>query len=132
MGRWLLMVCVLSACGDEESAMGVSVGEEGPHVVETSPEHRDGDVDPDITEITATFDREMRDGNWSWAYSDIDDFPEMTGDPYFEDDMRTAVMPVTLESGRRYVIWINSLDFMNFKDVEGEAARPYNLVFTTR
>jgi hypothetical protein len=41
------------------------------------------------------------------------------------------VLPVKLEPGKRYVIWINTAKFRNFKDRNGNPAEPYKLVFTT-
>jgi RNA polymerase sigma-70 factor (ECF subfamily) len=42
------------------------------------------------------------------------------------------VLPVRLEPGKVYAIWLNSGKFTNFKDADGQSAVPYLLVFKTR
>ena len=41
-------------------------------------------------------------------------------------------LPVALEPGKTYAIWINSEKFNNFKDTDGRSAVPYLLVFRTK
>ena len=41
-------------------------------------------------------------------------------------------MPVRLEPGKGYVIWVNSPKYNNFKDTSHQSAVPYLLVFETR
>ena len=55
-----------------------------------------------------------------------------TGSPTYEDDKRTCVLPVKLEPGKTYAIWVNSDKFGNFKDADGRSAVPYLLVFRTK
>jgi len=115
--------------------LGVSCTEsdtKAPNVVETFPVSGSIDVDPSIRELTVTFDEPMQDGNWSWAYSDKNKFPEMTGQPYFKPGHTINILPVNLESNKEYEIWINSEKFKNFKDQAGNPATPFRLVFTTR
>jgi RNA polymerase sigma-70 factor (ECF subfamily) len=40
-------------------------------------------------------------------------------------------LPVKLKAGMTYAIWLNSQNFGNFKDTNGESAVPYLLVFKT-
>jgi hypothetical protein len=47
-------------------------------------------------------------------------------------DQRTCVLPVKLEPGKTYAIWVNSEKFNNFKDVGGRSAVPYLLGFKTK
>jgi len=54
------------------------------------------------------------------------------GKPKYEDDRRTCVLPVKLEPGKTYAIWVNSPKFRNFKDADGRPAVPYLLIFKTR
>jgi len=122
---------VVAACGSDDPNT-VSVADTRPQVIATEPMDHAVDVDPSLTELRAVFDRTMRDNNWSWASTDAGDPPEVTGDPYFEDDARTInVLPVHLEPGRDYLIWINSADHDNFKDEEGVSAAPFALSFST-
>ena len=54
------------------------------------------------------------------------------GKPKYLADKRTCVLPVKLEPGKTYAIWVNSEKFGNFKDTEGRPAVPYLLVFRTK
>jgi RNA polymerase sigma-70 factor (ECF subfamily) len=56
----------------------------------------------------------------------------MSGKPKYLSDKRTCVLPVKLEPGKTYAIWVNSEKFDNFKDAEGRPAVPYLLVFKTK
>jgi RNA polymerase sigma-70 factor (ECF subfamily) len=102
-----------------------------PVVVDTVPARGDTNVDPSLTEIRVTFNKEMMDGSWSWSQTD-DPFPETTGSAYYREDRKTCVLPVKLEPQTEYVLWINSENHRNFKDKHGQRAVPYALYFTTR
>lgn len=58
--------------------------------------------------------------------------PKMTGKIKFAGDGKTCILPVTLEPGRTYVLWINSDRYNNFKDLDRHPAVPYLLVFETK
>jgi hypothetical protein len=53
------------------------------------------------------------------------------GEVRHDKDKKTCVLPVKLESGKTYVVWLNSEKIENFKDSDGRAAVPYLLVFRT-
>ena len=91
-------------------------------VVKTVPEAGAGDVDPGTTEIRVRFSQPMQDESWSWATASKETFPQMTGKPKYLGDRRTNVLPVKLEPGRTYAIWLNSQRFRNFKGANGQAA----------
>ena len=103
-----------------------------PSVVQTFPTTGSTDVNPAITEISVTFSEPMSDGNWSWAYSTKEMFPEITGQPYYMPGLTKNILPVRLESTRKYEIWINSQEFANFKDQAGNSAKPFRFVFKTK
>jgi len=100
-------------------------------VVKTVPEAGATDVDPATTEIKVTFSKDMQDKSWSWSTASKSSFPTTDGDPRYEADKRTAVLPVKLEAGKTYAIWVNSEKFKNFKDTDKRPAIPYLLVFRT-
>ena len=102
-----------------------------PKVTATNPVNNAASVDPSLTMIMVTFSKPMMDKSWSWSYEDKDSFPQVTGQPYYTDNGVTCVLPVKLEPGRRYVIWINTEKFTNFRDKSGNPAAPYKLAFTT-
>ena len=103
-----------------------------PRVIATNPKNGSAEVDPSLSRITVTFNKPMLDKSWSWSYEDKDSFPQTAGEPSYTENGTTCVLPVKLEPGKRYVIWINTARFKNFKDRNGNAVEPYRLVFTTR
>ena len=103
-----------------------------PVVVRTAPEAGAGDVDPKLAEVRVTFSKDMQDGSWSWVIYSKESFPTMEGKPKYLADKRTCVLPVQLEPGKTYAIWVNSEKLGNFKDGDGRSAVPYLLVFKTK
>lgn len=102
-----------------------------PRVVKSSPEKGGTDVDPALTEISVTFDRDMGRG-MSWT----------GGPPLFPPldktrearwtDARTCVLPVKLAPGGYYRLGINSSSYRNFRDSGGVAAEVAAIYFTTK
>lgn len=103
-----------------------------PVVVKTVPEAGTDEVDPKVTEIKVTFSKDMSDNSWSWVKLSDDHYPKVTGKPTYLADKRTCVLPVKLEPGKTYAIWVNHEKFDNFKDADGRPAIPYLLVFKTK
>jgi RNA polymerase sigma-70 factor (ECF subfamily) len=101
-----------------------------PRVVLLDPPNGATGVDPAKTVLRATFDRPMEEG-WSWI-AEGDNFPETAGKAYLEADSRTAAMPVRLQPGRTYVVWLNSEQYQMFRDRRGIPAPPLRWVFSTR
>lgn len=127
----LILVCAalvlwLPSCGIADD------GRSSPKVIATQPMNGTTDVDPALTMIKVTFSKTMMDKSWSWSYEDKGSFPQTAGQPYYTDNGKTCVLPVKLEPGKQYVIWINTARFGNFKDRGGNPAEPYKLTFTTR
>ena len=118
-----LSVSQASRAGDEDKP---------PVVMKTSPESGSKNVDPSISEIRVTFNKEMMDQSWSWVQVAPENFPELTGSPRYLEDRRTCVVNVKLEPGKTYIIWLNTQKFVNFKDKDGHPARPYLLIFETK
>jgi RNA polymerase sigma-70 factor (ECF subfamily) len=114
------------------SAEELTVATARPVVVQTSPKPGATDVDPKTDEIKVTFSKDMEDGSWSWCKESEETFPKTTGKPKYLKDKRSCVLPVKLEAGKTYAIWINTAAFENFKDPDGRAAVPYMLVFETK
>lgn len=108
------------------SSAGASA--QAPTVVESVPRAGDMAVDPGLTELRVTFDRDMA-GSFSWTGGG-ETFPQMTGKPRWLDK-RTCILPVKLEGGREYRVGINSSRAMNFKSEDGVAAVAWLLRFQT-
>ena len=122
------------ACGNEASSSELASGciLDGPRVISTVPPHGDRSVEPGLTEIRVTYDTPMLDGNHSWMQNRPDNVLNVTGEPYFTDDGQTAVLPVSLESTKSYVLFVNSPDntgLRNFMDTEGNVAVSYEIHF---
>ncbi len=103
-----------------------------PVVVKTAPEAGADGIDPKLTEIKVTFSKDMTDDSWSWMIVTKESFPKLDGKPKFLADKRTCVLPVKLEAGKTYAIWLNSAGGKDFKDAGGQPAVPYLLVFKTK
>lgn len=127
-----LVAFIISLQGVAAQANDVTLASVPPVVVKTVPEAGVGDVDPALAEITITFSKEMQDGSWSWSTLSKESFPTVNGKPKYLEDKRTCVLPVKLEAGITYAIWVNSEKFGNFKDSDGSSAVPYLLVFRTK
>ncbi len=103
-----------------------------PRVINTVPANADQAVDPSLSTLSVTFSKPMMDGSWSWAYTTKETFPETTGEPRYDTNGTTNVLPVKLEPNTVYEIWINSAWFKNFKDKAGNPSEPYKLAFKTK
>lgn len=118
---------------DEEKKSAVSVKQMPPVVVRTIPQAGDTQVDAaQVKEIRITFSKKMMDKSWSWVQMSKETFPKAAGDISYDKERRICVMPVKLEPGKTYVMWLNSERFANFKDEAGKSAVPYLLVFETK
>ena len=124
----IFVVSVASA----QQAEQVSVKSMPPVVVKTVPESGCTTVDPKLTEISVTFSKDMADESWAWCQISKETYPTSLGKPQYQQGKRTCVLPVLLDPGKTYVIWLNSQKFLGFRDADGHAAVPYLLVFETR
>jgi RNA polymerase sigma-70 factor (ECF subfamily) len=116
------------------AAEPVTVKSTPPVVVKSIPVAGDTAVDAAIKDIRVTFSKDMATQNaWSWCLYSPETFPviDQKGIRYL-DDKRTCVLPVKLEPGKTYAIWVNNEKFRYFKDTNGLPAVPYLLVFQTR
>lgn len=102
-----------------------------PLIVATSPSVGQTEVDPAITEITVTFDRDMAGGfSWTGGGPDYPSSPE--GQKAKWRDKRTCIFPVKLQAARYYRVGINSTSYQNFKSAGGVPAKPSAIYFATK
>jgi len=126
-----LGVVTLTDAQSGSSPSGAAAPDDGvPKIVATSPVIGSTDVDPSLSEITVTFDRDMA-GGFSWTGGGPD-YPAMReGAKANWRDKRTCVLPVKLEAARYYRVGINSKSYQNFKSAAGVATLPSAIYFTT-
>ena len=103
-----------------------------PVVVRTVPESGANNVDPALAEIRITFSKPMRNGSSSRAKTPEAEFPQTTGEQRYLEDHRTFVLPVRLERGKVYAVWINAESSKDFQDENNTPAVPYLVIFETR
>jgi RNA polymerase sigma-70 factor (ECF subfamily) len=134
MKRLAVVLMALAGCilGAAVRADDVMLELVPPVVVKTVPAAGADEVDPKVTEIKVTFSKEMQDRSWSWSTLSKESFPKVDGKSKYLADKRTCVLPVKLEPGTTYAIWVNSGKFRNFKDTVGRPAVPYLLAFKTK
>jgi RNA polymerase sigma-70 factor (ECF subfamily) len=119
-------------CWDDVSEMSPATA--APVVVRTQPASGAADVDPNLNEVAVTFSKDMQKGTSSWEPCGNENFPKvrvMEKGRYL-DDSRTCALPVKLDPGRTYALWINSANADEFMDTGGRSSVPYLLVFQTR
>jgi hypothetical protein len=131
--RRLAAAAVLAVMGVRATLCRAQEGSAGeaPKILSATPAAGATDVDPAIQEITVTFDRDMGKG-FSWTGGGPDHPPVAEGLRPFWRDARTAVLPVSLATGRYYRVGINSKSHRNFRSAAGVPAQPSALFFTTR
>ena len=130
---WLPAGLVLLAL--QTAAMAGSASMEGfpPVVIRTVPTSGDQAVDPSIREVRVTFSKDMLTREmWSFVYANPAPFPKIAGQIHYLKDNRTCVLPVSLEPGKTYGMWINSQEHTSFRDTYQHPAVPYLLIFKTR
>jgi RNA polymerase sigma-70 factor (ECF subfamily) len=130
---WLCVAGFIAGAAVAAQVAVVSVETMPPSVVKTVPRAGDTKVDPALKEVRVTFSKDMLTKEmWSWCSQSPETFPEIdkTKIRYLED-RRTCVLPVKLEPGKTYVIWINTQKYNYFKDTNKNSAIPYLLVFQT-
>lgn len=133
MALLALVIGISAALVPVTAAEEVSVATKPPVVVRTVPQAGDTNVDPALGEVRATFSKDMMTKEmWSWVMESKETFPTISGKVRYLNDKRTCVLPVKLEPGKTYVIWVNGRRFNSFRDTGNRPAIPYLLVFETK
>jgi len=74
------LLFAILGCVSSAHAKGISIQGMPPMFVRTIPESGSMGVDPGLTEIRATFSKDMLDGGWSCVNLSKDTFPSLAGD----------------------------------------------------
>ena len=127
-----VIVLVLVALASQVRGEEITLESARPVVIKSVPEAAADNVDPATTQISVTFSKPMQAGTWSWCVLSKESYPGTSEAPKYLEDKRTCVLPVKLQPGKTYAVWINSEKFFEFKDTKGQPAVPYLLVFRTR
>ena len=102
-----------------------------PRVLAMHPANGASDVDPNLTKITVTFDRPMRDRAWSVVGGGAN-FPEVTGKPSYDAERKKFTLPVRLKPNWTYRFGLNSERHKTFQSAEGVPLVPIAVSFRTR
>ncbi|HVY69264.1 MAG TPA: Ig-like domain-containing protein [Verrucomicrobiae bacterium] len=114
----------------EKEKTGTGTTGKVPRIIATTPAIGAMEVDPGLTEISVTFDTDMR-GGFSWTGGGPE-FPGREGEKARWRDKRTCVLPVKLEAGHYYRVGINSQSYQNFRSAEGIPSVPVSFYFVTQ
>jgi len=127
LGIWLpTQEAAKSASASDERSEAKQPANAPPGIVKSVPAQNSTKIDPNLDEVTITFDRPMGTG-MSWT----GEIPvEPSRKAYWKDD-RTCVLPVRLEQGKYYRLGINSKSFQNFQSADGTPVPAQVLSFTT-
>jgi len=103
----------------------------GPQIISTTPVNGKENVDPKMGEIRIKFDRQMG-GGYSVMKVYFENYPEITGDPRWEEDNTLFILPVKLKPDWDYHLEFNSTKTYSFQDKSGKPLYPYVLTFSTK
>ena len=96
------------------STGGKVAASEVPKIIEFSPANGAKDLDPKkVTELQLTFDHDMSTHRNSWMGGGPA-FPKIETDKAKWISKRTCIVPVKLEEGKSYRIWINADHWQDF------------------
>lgn len=102
-----------------------------PVILEMNPTNGAVAVDPHTTELRVTFSVPMA-GGFSWTGGGPDYPPALEGKgPYWTEDRRTCVRPVSLAPNRQYRMRLNSPSHKNFQSAAGVLLDPVIYTFRT-
>lgn len=124
IAAWII---ALSSVG-EGVGIAQAVPTAQPRVVTTTPV-LGARISPGPFLLSATFDRPMIDGSYSFVQVTRDTFPDCKGRPTRSPDGRTFTLPCTARAGRQYEVWFNRPPFANFKSTRGAPGKPFRLMF---
>lgn len=105
---------------------------EAPTIVEMPPKNGATDVDAELKTLTVKFSAPMGDGmSWTGGGATYPKSPSGQKANWSADGL-TCTLPVTLESGREYVLGLNSVSHNNFQSKWGVPLAPVEYTFKTR
>ena len=115
-----------------EEAAATTAKTNWPVIESSEPKIGATDVDPNLKEISVTFDRDMSTGGYSWTGGGEFFPPSPAGANPVWKDRRTCVLPVELKRGAFYRVGINASSYHNFKSEIGVPAETAAIYFATK
>lgn len=116
---------------EREAELAETTAINAPRLVALVPANGARDVDPSLTSMVITFDREMRDKSWSIC-GQPENQPKITGSLAYDATRKVLTVPIQLEPGRTYRFSLNAPQFVGFKAKDGTPLQPVDVTFTTR
>lgn len=127
----IILCCLIILQLPEAKSAETELKDLPPVVIRTYPASGHDSVDPEISQIYATFNKKMNNKSWSFVKVSKNSFPDLAGEPSFDELQQTCTLNVKLQPDTTYIIWLNKDKSNNFKDTEGRSAVPYLLAFKT-
>jgi hypothetical protein len=125
-----LLLLAVGTIASAPSSQAADDAQGPPRIIRTSPDVGATEVDPAVTEITVTFDRDMGGGmSWTGGGSEFPKSPESQQAHWL--NKRTCVLPVKLYASQYYRVGINAPSFHGFQSTEGVPVSPSAIYFTT-
>jgi hypothetical protein len=109
----------------------MKIPKDATRVVSTTPPNGAKDVPISLEVISVVFNRPMSRTSVGFVMESDQTALAATGRASFDDMGRMVSLPVKLELGRDYVVWINREEQLGFKDISGKPAAPFRLSFST-
>ena len=103
-----------------------------PKVAKSTPEIGTKDVDPALKVLSVTFDMPMSTDGFSFTGGGPT-FPAAPDGqkPRWSKDGKTCTLPISLESGKKYELGLNSFSHKNFSSKWGVPLEPVRFTFST-
>ncbi len=115
----------------ESAARAVAAAAAAPKVVRLVPENGAKDVDPALRAIVVTFDRPMLDKAWA-VVGGGPRFPKLAGPPSYDATRKVLTIPVELQPGTAYELWLNRGQYDSFQSEGGVKLASVHVTFETR
>jgi hypothetical protein len=110
---------------------GIPFGATIPRVVRSVPANGAQNTNVFLRRIEIEFDQPMDVATFYWPVPPTTDFPFLTANPFWNNNNRTFILPVTLNAYVIYRIPINVNSQIVFRSAQGVPANPGYISFST-
>lgn len=123
---------IFVALGSQGRGEEITLATARPVVMKSAPEAGADGVDPGTTQSSVTFSKPMQAWHLVMVCLKQRELSRHLGPPKYLEGKRTCVLPVKLQPGKTYAVWINSEKFYEVRDTKGQPAVPHLLALRTR